>query len=144
MNARIEPLTNMSQVPQLDFTTFNYVAALPFAAPDLPPRRPWLIDMAAENSTGRAWWQYNDPSQPVQYVALVTAGLGRILSTSKSQGNATWDLDFAGPALQCHNILGPERAKVHSNIWEGQLWSDFGPGAMNTGKKCIHGLGAMG
>jgi hypothetical protein len=91
----------MLQVPQYDFTTFNYAEGLQYDSASGP-----LTD-----------WDWLGPSQPVQHLALAVMGLGQILPISPPAPNASWTLDFWGPALQCNHVTAEKRDKIWLNIW---------------------------
>lgn len=91
----------MLQVPQFDFATLNYVA--PISA------------ISGDNKTSVIVW--NGPSRSVQHIALAVMGLGQILPISAPASNATWSLDFWGPALQCHDVDKTDRDRTWINIW---------------------------
>lgn len=91
----------MLQVPQFDFATLNYVA--PIRA------------ISGDNKTSVFVW--NGPSRSVQHIALAVMGLGQILPISAPASNATWSLDFWGPALQCHDVDKTDRDRTWINIW---------------------------
>ena len=74
---------SMRQVPQLDFTTLNYAAPLQYS-------------ISNGNLTDWAW---KGPSQPVQHIALAVMELGQILPITPPAANASWTVDFWGPAL---------------------------------------------
>lgn len=88
----------MHQVPQFDFTTFNFVAALKFYGE-------------------KGGWGWTGPSQPLQHIALAVMGLGQILPINPPAPNASWTLDFWGPALQCNDVAATERDRIWTNIW---------------------------
>lgn len=89
----------MLQVPQFDFTTFNFVAAL------------------EPNSATGYEWEWTGPSQPLQHIALAVMGLGQILPITPPTPNASWVLDFWGPALQCNYVAVTERDRIWTTIW---------------------------
>lgn len=94
----------MLQVPQLDFTSLNYAAGLRY-------------DLATLNDDGLSNWAWTGPSQPVQHIALAVMGLGQILPITSPTSNASWTLDFWGPALQCNDVEPAQRDKIWTNIW---------------------------
>ena len=91
----------MVQVPQFDFTTFKFV---------VPLRNLMDLDTHTE-------WAWAGASQPVQRIALAVMGLGQILPITPPALNTTWTLDFWGPALQCNDIVGTERDRIWTSIW---------------------------
>ena len=93
----------MLQVPQFDFTTLNFAATL-------QPR-------SSFDATGLQNWAWAGPSQPAQHLALAVMGLGQILPITPPAHNASWTLDFWGPALQCNDVAATERDKIWINIW---------------------------
>lgn len=91
----------MLQVPQLDFSSFNFAGGL-------------QIIQAERDYDGLVW---TGPSQRLQHTAMAVMGLGQILPISPPAPNATWKLDFWGPALRCDNVAQPERDEIYTNIW---------------------------
>jgi hypothetical protein len=63
------------------------------------------------------YWSFAGASQPVQHVALAVMLLGQILPITPPAPNASWALNFWGPALQCNDAAAAEREKVWVNIW---------------------------
>lgn len=94
----------MLQVPQLDFSTFKFAAGLEYAS-----------SMGAASATSD--WEWTGPSQPVQHIALAAMGFGQILPIAPPASNASWTLNFWGPALQCSDVALPERDKIWTSIW---------------------------
>ena len=101
----------MLEVPQLDFATLNYVAPLYTQA----------------SVVGTSLWDWSGPSQSVQHIALAVMGLGQILPIPSPASNATWTLDFWGPALQCNDVAKTERDRTWVNIWNSYNGSNTGP-----------------
>ena len=91
----------MLQVPQFDFATLNYVAP--------------ITSISGDNTSSVYVW--NGPSRSVQHIALAVMGLGQILPISAPASNATWSVDFWGPALQCHHVDKTDRDRTWINIW---------------------------
>ena len=54
-------------------------------------------------------------------------GLGQILPISSPASNATWTLDFWGPALQCNDVAKEDRDRTWINIWNSYNASQTGP-----------------
>lgn len=106
-----EILTSMLQVPQFDFASLNYVA-------------PLYTDASIN---GTFLWDWNGPSQSVQHIALAVMGLGQILPVSSPASNATWTLDFWGPALDCNDVAKKNRDRTWINIWNSYNGSNTGP-----------------
>jgi len=109
----------MLEVPQLDFTTFKYVAP--------------MLAFSGGDDQRKAYFSYNGPSQAIQRVALAVAGLGQILTMTRMPTNATWETKFHGPALRCDNVIGTERVKILRNVLHGHLLNVFGPSPVYEG-----------
>ena len=101
----------MLQVPQFDFATLNYVAPL----------------SNSDGFRGTYLWDWSGPSQSVQHIALAVMGLGQILPIPSPASNATWTLEFWGPALQCNDVAKTERDRTWVNIWNSYNRSTTGP-----------------
>ena len=101
----------MLQVPQFDFTTFNFVSPLQSTGDPGP-------------DGGYAW---TGPSQPLQHIALAVMGLGQILPIAAPAPNASWTLDFWGPALQCNDVDATKQDAIWTNIWNSYNGSSTGP-----------------
>ncbi|PON23682.1 hypothetical protein TGAM01_v207329 [Trichoderma gamsii] len=76
---------SMTRVPQVDFTSLNFA------------------EIQLEQSTSPDYRYYNPQYPVLQVVAESTAG-GRILPISSPHQNATWVLNFPGPALSCKSL----------------------------------------
>jgi hypothetical protein len=59
---------------------------------------------------------YTLPSQEVIEVVKAVAATGTILPITPPSANASWALDFDGPALKCSNISEPLRSTIKENI----------------------------
>ena len=59
---------------------------------------------------------YTLPSQEVIEVVKAVAATGAILPITPPSANASWALDFDGPALKCSNISEPLRSTIKDNI----------------------------
>ena len=92
------------QVPQFDFTSLDFVAAMPFH---------YIYGI----------YNYSGPSQPVQNVAQAVASLGQLLPVIPPRSNSSWSQQFWGPSLQCHNVEGAEREAIWTNIWNSYWYT---------------------
>ncbi|KXT10354.1 hypothetical protein AC579_9159 [Pseudocercospora musae] len=59
---------------------------------------------------------YNGPTYMVERIAYSVATGGTILPISPASPNASWSLDFNGPALRCNNINTTMREQMQTNI----------------------------
>ncbi|EME78326.1 uncharacterized protein MYCFIDRAFT_216609 [Pseudocercospora fijiensis CIRAD86] len=59
---------------------------------------------------------YNGPTYMVERIAYSVATGGTILPISPSSPNASWSLDFNGPALKCNNINATMQQLMQTNI----------------------------
>ncbi|KAF7193881.1 hypothetical protein HII31_04771 [Pseudocercospora fuligena] len=59
---------------------------------------------------------YNGPTYMVERIAHSVATGGTILPISPSSPNASWSLDFNGPALRCSNVNATLQALMQTNI----------------------------
>ncbi|KAI1302216.1 hypothetical protein F5Y03DRAFT_362063 [Xylaria venustula] len=90
----------MRDVPNVDFTSFNYVAGVPFTA-----------------TTAEAFeYLYGGPSVAVEKVAVAVAAQGAILPIAPPAENSSWSLDFYGPSLSCGAMEDSLRSQVEPNI----------------------------
>ena len=120
-NARENHTSNI-QVPQFDFATFNYVAPLYDGEGTLSNE-----DMSLSDKDDNILWRWNGPSRSVQHIALAVLGLGQILPVSAPTSNASWTLDFWGPALACNDVAKTERDRTWLSIWNSYNGSNIGP-----------------
>lgn len=71
----------------------------------------------AETSTyGPSLYLYRGPSPLVRRLAAATAAQGNILAIQPPSLNASWSLNFWGPALHCNDVSGVERTDILENI----------------------------
>ncbi|KAF2715845.1 hypothetical protein K431DRAFT_308282 [Polychaeton citri CBS 116435] len=100
------PSTDMLNVPNLDFRSFRFLAEMPSRAfrPDF-------------DTDPVSYW-YNGPSQLVERVATAVASLGQILPIAHPAGrsNASYTLDFHGPALSCQAMESGQSIDVQQQI----------------------------
>jgi hypothetical protein len=87
--------TSDLQVPNLDLNTLNFVASIP---------------------RGPDGFCFNGPSQAVQRVVAAVTARGEMLAMPAPAPNASWELDFWAPSLQCQHITGDESKPFWSNI----------------------------
>ena len=99
----------MLPVPKFEFGSFKYAAGL------------------ADHQT---YWQWSGPSQAIQSMASRVMAGGQVLPVTPPASNATWTLDFWGPALQCDDVPANKSEQIFTNIWNSY---DFdGPGNSST------------
>ncbi|KAI0967657.1 hypothetical protein F4678DRAFT_239427 [Xylaria arbuscula] len=92
----------MRDVPNVDFTSFNYVAGIPWYDYSIAP-------MTSE-------YVYNGPSIGVEKVAVAVAAQGAILPIAPPAENSSWSLDFYGPSLSCGAMKDSVQSQVEPNI----------------------------
>ena len=88
--------SSMLQIPQVDFGSFKYAAAV------------------VPGSGLQAW---THPSQAIQHVVSKIVTGGQLSSVTPPAPNATWSLDFWGPGLQCSYVPEDRAEKLMVNIW---------------------------
>ncbi|KAI0521717.1 hypothetical protein F5B22DRAFT_662048 [Xylaria bambusicola] len=91
----------MRNVPNVDFTSFNYVAGIPFYT---------IWD------SGIPQFLYNGLSVEVEKVAIAVAAQGSILPIKPPAENSSWAIDFYGPSLNCGTMDDSVRSHVEPNI----------------------------
>ena len=131
----------MLKAPQFDFITLDFVT------------RMTNIELFIADIDGRVYekgvWAWSGPSQPLQNIVLAVMGLGQILPIPTPAPNASWTLDFWGPALQCNDVVATERDQIWTNIWNsyssdnsGSLvflsWAPWPPRALETNASDPH------
>ncbi|RWA04972.1 hypothetical protein EKO27_g10136 [Xylaria grammica] len=95
--------TVIQNVPNVDFTSFNYVAGIPFYTF-------WDSNIPQ--------FLYNGLSVEVEKVAVAVAAQGAILPIAPPAENSSWALDFYGPSLNCGTMKDSVRSQVEPNIVE--------------------------
>lgn len=95
----------MQHVPQLDFTTLNFVSTIGRVGPT-----PYI-----DGSTIHIY-QYNGPSESLKQIAMDVAYQDSILPIRPPSTNSSWDLAFHGPRLTCTNVSSEERLSIEKNI----------------------------
>lgn len=103
----------MEKVPNFDFTSLNFAAPIP---------------KGQDND-----FCFTGPSQKVERVAAAVAAQGQILPISAPAPNASWNLDFWAPALQCHDVEGVVRDNTLNHILD--QWGNV--------SDCSHAYGYM-
>ena len=102
------PRTSQLYVPNVDFSSLNYVQAMtppPIAAsPIWPPE-----------------YYYNGPSSTVTEIVQAVAVQGSIAAITPPAVNTTWSVEFAGPVLTCQNVSAPQSYAIISNIADANL-----------------------
>ena len=89
--------TSFEHVPNVGFTSLNYVNAMPHIASE---------EASQENNA----YQYDGPSSEVQKIVNEAATIGEVLPIHSPWLNASWSLDFAGPGLECNDV--PEAVRL--------------------------------
>ncbi|KAK4899261.1 hypothetical protein LTR27_003493 [Elasticomyces elasticus] len=90
----------MLEVPQLDWTSFSFAEVI-FNWGDQP--------------------QFVGPSPSVNTIAAATMALGQILPVAPPSSNASWTLNFWGPALRCAEVEDERRTLIIVNLWNKAL-----------------------
>ena len=96
-------------VPQIDFSTLNFVATMPLEQYN------FYGNMTVDGNGGQPY-KYNGPSEHVKQVALDVALSNTILPITPPFSNSTWQLTFHGPTLECANVSSGERRDIEKNI----------------------------
>ena len=93
--------SSLQQVPSLAFDSLQFVDDMP--------------SVQADNETSLRF-AYALPSQEVIEVVKAVAATGSILPIMPPSANASWTVDFYGPALECSNVTESLRADIQANI----------------------------
>lgn len=103
----------MLRVPQIDFGSFKYAARF--------------------DTIGDYRWAWTGPSRAIQHMASRVMAAGQVLPVTPPASNATWTLDFWGPALQCNDVPETKSHDIFTNIWnsynivvEAHPWPRYG------------------
>lgn len=107
-------------VPNVDFTSLNYLAGMP------PSANIWYDS----EDEGYSEYFYNGPSIEVQKIAAAVAAWGDILPIQPPAANSSWTLDFYGPSLSCESMEDTFRNDVEKNIAKW-LWNGTTKGSRN-------------
>jgi hypothetical protein len=94
----------MFHVPNVAFSSLNYVAKMPVAK------------RSVEAHDAIDYYAYNGPDSEVQRIATAVGALGEIQPIRPPALNSSWELDFYGPSLQCETIEGSLRHQIQANI----------------------------
>jgi len=78
-------------------------------------------DFAETSTYLPSLYTYRGPSSQVRRLAAATAANGDILAIQPPSLNASWSLNFWGPALHCNNVSGVDRTDILENIGS---WSE--------------------
>ncbi|KAI0553229.1 hypothetical protein F4679DRAFT_500682 [Xylaria curta] len=93
-------------VPNVDFTSFNYVAGMPMSLP------------ASDDEFVYNVYEYSGPNIEVEKVAIAVATRGDILPIGAPAENSSWAVNFYGPSLSCGPMKDSVQALVEQNIAE--------------------------
>lgn len=96
------------RVPNLDFRSLAFVA-------DMPEINTTTMIMGLP-STLMSGYAYHSPSQAVSNTSNAVMALGQILPITPPATNASWELDFYGPSLNCVNVSNETRLHFEQNI----------------------------
>ncbi|KAK5169089.1 uncharacterized protein LTR77_006398 [Saxophila tyrrhenica] len=102
--------SKLMRVPNLDFRSLNFVASLPYMHTFSP---------VAPTNVGT--YLYNGPSQDVLEIANAVMSGGKILRIDSPAPNASWTVDFTGPALKCSELNETAHKLFQRNIVAGTL-----------------------
>lgn len=92
------PRTSNETVPNVGFVSLNYVDSMTPA--NFQPQDGQNLPVE---------YYYQGPSKAVEQVVQAVAAEGSRLTVVPPAPNATWTLDFPGPALQCQNVSDSSR-----------------------------------
>lgn len=101
------PPIEFRSVPNIDFSSLNYVADMQKAGD---------FQGETESSDHQSQWQYSGPATDVQRIADQVAQTGTILPITPPFSNASWELNFNGPALKCLPIAESTQATVRQRL----------------------------
>jgi hypothetical protein len=93
-------------VPNIDFRSLSFIAKF----------------QAAAGSSGESGLclSYGGPSPAVSRVANAVMVQGEVLPFQTPNFNASWKLDFFGPAILCGHVTGEQRSKCRENMIQPQ------------------------
>ncbi|KAK5704511.1 hypothetical protein LTR17_021819 [Elasticomyces elasticus] len=99
LSVSIGPRTTFSamDVPQFDFTTLSFSSKM----------------LSSDDGA----YMFGGSSQSVQKIAAAVLAQGQALPIKPPSLNASWTLEFWGPALQCQEVQGADRDAIWVNIW---------------------------
>lgn len=106
-NAAARPFSTEShRVPNLDFRSMNFLAAMPKMddSTDTPELSTYL---------------YNGPNQPLLEISNAVMAGGQILPITPPAPNSSWSLQLAGPSLKCRDMDNSLHQEVRQNIAQG-------------------------
>lgn len=136
MNAPVAPRVSrlMSDVPNIDFVSLNYVDAM---TPGVYQTDGGMPDESNE-------FYYYRASVAVESIVQAVAGGGSILPIDHPGSNTSWTLEFPGPALQCSNVSSDFRTTVQRNIFD----ATYSPSCIPVGYVAwtgptVNGLGPL-
>lgn len=99
----------MLPVPKFEFGSFKYAAGMGFY---------------------NNYWLWSGQSQAIQHMASRVMAAGQVLPVTPPAPNATWTLDFWGPALQCNDVPETKSDEIFTNIWNSYDVDDSGDPAL--------------
>lgn len=106
--------TTLTQVPQLDFATFNFADFVRQGSED---------DYEIVGITD-LYLEWIGPSQLTQQTVGTVFGLGQTLPVQPPAVNSSWHVDFLGPAIQCVDVDSQTRDAIWTNIWNSFSFTD--------------------
>ncbi|KAG9699605.1 hypothetical protein KCU95_g1468, partial [Aureobasidium melanogenum] len=90
---------HMTTVPFVDFTSLNFASIM-------------------NNAGIERTFTYRGPQYPVQEAVTASCADGSILPIEPVALNASWSLEFAGPAIDCNEVPPTEKEDILDNIRE--------------------------
>lgn len=107
------PPVLQAHVPNVDFVSLNYVADMV-----RPPQE--------EDSRFNTRFEYEGPSPDVVRIANSVAQTGSILQINSPYPNATWTLEFEGPAISCAEVPESMQTDVRNRLKNTLFTPDTG------------------
>ena len=102
MSALPNPLPwSIRHVPNIQWASLNYVSHVGVILEGIDVASPYV---------------YNGPSNEVLGIVRSVSSSGSILPIPISLPNASWTLEFSGPAVYCSNVSQSERARIADNV----------------------------
>ncbi len=105
-NAAARPFDVLTRrVPNLDFRSMNFLAAMPH--------------MESADTPSLGSYLYNGPNQPLLETSNAVMSGSRILPITPPAANSSWNLQFHGPSLKCTNVPDSLHQRLRRNIAQG-------------------------
>ena len=105
---------SLHRVPNLDFRSLSFLG-------------PMEDGVGGPSRHHTDPYPYSGPSQVVLEVtnAVMAQGQKLLIQPPVHAANASWKIDFVGPALKCHNLDPTQHLQIRQNVYDAMIGTNY-------------------